>query len=385
MWYLLLEEFLRSIGFTLLPSDPIVLTNAKVIMSRMALAVYVDDLLIAEKDKTDILHIKDLLKARFEVKDLGEVRIVLEMRVRRYGQLMTLDQSQYSTIILKQFLDDTSPLYLISMEHNAVHRRADTGGELLNEERKSRYLQAIEKLMHLCHTRPDIILLEHRLAQFSSKPYVIHESALHRVFEYDQYTISYGIQYGEEQIYADSDYFTVDHNIIGYAGTSKKEEMQAFSDADHTSDPKDRKSIQGFVSTIISRAVFFNNTKQRSFAGSTTEAEYIALSLASRQAIWTRRVVSSIEGTPEELAVPLLFGDNKASLQLSKEVSNTSKIKHIDTSFYQVVNEVQKGSIKLFWVPWEEMLADGFTKPLPRPAFEDKRARIGVFDVGGVY
>lgn len=29
------------------------------------------------------------------------------------------------------------------------------------------------------------------------------------------------------------------------------------------------------------------------------------------------------------------------------------------------------------------MLADGFTKPLPRPAFEDKRARIGVVDVGG--
>ncbi len=135
----------------------------------------------------------------------------------------------------------------------------------------------------------------------------------------------------------------------------------------------------------MGRAVFFNSTKQRSFTGSTTEAEYITLSLASRQAIWTRRVVSSIEGTPEELAVPLLFGDNKASLQISKGVSNTSKIKHIDTSFYQVVNEVKKGSIKLFWVPWEETLADGFTKSLLRPAFEDKRTRIGVFDVGGVY
>ena len=31
------------------------------------------------------------------------------------------------------------------------------------------------------------------------------------------------------------------------------------------------------------------------------------------------------------------------------------------------------------------MLADGFTKPLPRPAFEDKQARIGVVDVGGDY
>ena len=93
MWYLLLEEFLRSIGFTLLPSGPSVLTNGKVIIGRIALAVYVDDLLIAGKVETDIFHVKKLLKAQFEVKDLGEVRIVLEIRVRRYGQQTNLDQS----------------------------------------------------------------------------------------------------------------------------------------------------------------------------------------------------------------------------------------------------------------------------------------------------
>lgn len=141
--------------------------------------------------------------------------------------------------------------------------------------------------------------------------------------------------------------------------------MQAFSHADHASDPTDRKSIRGFVFTIMSGAVYVNNTKQRFVAGSTTEAECIALSMASRQASWTRRVVSIIEGTPEELAVPLLFGDNKASLQLSKGVSNTSKIKHIDTSFHEVADEVKKGSIKLSWVPGEEMLADGFTNLSP--------------------
>ena len=89
MWYLLLEEFLRSIEFTPLPSDPSVLTNGKVIIGRITLAVYVDDLLIAGKDKTDILHVKELLKTRFEVKDLGEVRMVLGIKVRRYGQRMT--------------------------------------------------------------------------------------------------------------------------------------------------------------------------------------------------------------------------------------------------------------------------------------------------------
>lgn len=82
VWYLLLEEFLRTIGFLPLPSDPSVLTNGKVMISRVALAVYVDDLLIAGKNEEDILHVKQLLKQRFEVKDLGEMRMVLGIRVK---------------------------------------------------------------------------------------------------------------------------------------------------------------------------------------------------------------------------------------------------------------------------------------------------------------
>ncbi len=43
------------------------------------------------------------------------------------------------------------------MEPDAVHRLADRGREVLNEERRFWYLQAIGKLMHLNSTRPDII------------------------------------------------------------------------------------------------------------------------------------------------------------------------------------------------------------------------------------
>ncbi len=37
---------------------------------------------------------------------------MLGIRVKGYGQRMTLDQSQYAAVILKPFLDDTSPPYL---------------------------------------------------------------------------------------------------------------------------------------------------------------------------------------------------------------------------------------------------------------------------------
>lgn len=63
--------------------------------------------------------------------------------------------------------------------------------------------------------------------------------------------------------------------------SSKKEDIQAFTDADHASDPVDRKSIRGYVFTIFGGAVCFSSTKKRSVAGSTTKVEYTALSLAS--------------------------------------------------------------------------------------------------------
>lgn len=73
-------------------------------------------------------------------------------------------ESQYAAVILRQFLDETSPPYLSPMEPDAVHKLAATGGEILSEDRKCRYLQAIGKLMHLCHTRPDIAFSVHKLA-----------------------------------------------------------------------------------------------------------------------------------------------------------------------------------------------------------------------------
>lgn len=81
------------------------------------------------------------------------------------------------------------------------------------------------------------------------------------------------------------DYFIIDYSIINYVKTAKKADMQAFVDADLVSDSLDRTSICGYIFIISSGTVYFNSRKQRFIAGSTIETEYIALSLASQQAI----------------------------------------------------------------------------------------------------
>lgn len=173
----------------------------------------------------------------------------------------------------------------------------------------------------------------------------------------------------------------IDHNINGYIETFKMGNMQAFVDADHASDLINRKFICRYVFTIFGGTVCFNSTKQRSIIGSTIEAKYMALSLAPQQAIWTRHLILSIEDTSTNLTILLLFRDNKVSLQLFKEVSNISKIKHIDISFYQIIDKIKNRSIKLFCILSEEMLADDFIKPFPQQAFEDKQVHMNVIDI----
>lgn len=83
---------------------------------------------------------------------------------------------------------------------------------------------------------PNILFLLHKLAQFLFYSYLVHKSALQKVFGYIKYMISFGIRYAGEQIYSNLGYFIINYNIIGYVGIFKKGDLQAFTDADHASD-----------------------------------------------------------------------------------------------------------------------------------------------------
>ncbi len=88
-------------------------------------------------------------------------------------------------------------------------------------------------------------------------------------------------------IYSDFDYFTVDHKTIGNTCKSGKKNKQHFANTGHASDSLNQKSICGYIFLVVGGTVCFNSTKKKLLAGSTTEAEYITLSLTYQLAIWT--------------------------------------------------------------------------------------------------
>ena len=62
--------------------------------------------------------------------------------------------------------------------------------------------------------------------------------------------------------------------------------------------------------------------------------------------------------------------DNISAISISKNPVMHSKTKHIPIKYHFLREQVLEQKVKLEYVPSKEQVADIFTKPLPREAFE---------------
>jgi len=78
--------------------------------------------------------------------------------------------------------------------------------------------------------------------------------------------------------------------------TDASNEIIGYSDAYWAGDVGDRKSTSGYVFLWGRAEVSSESTKQTTVALSTAEAEYVALSSASQEAIWLEQLISVWKG-----------------------------------------------------------------------------------------
>jgi hypothetical protein len=146
-----------------------------------------------------------------------------------------------------------------------------------------------------------------------------------------------------------------------------------FADADYAADKADRKSTLGYVFTLAGGAISWRSTKQRSVATSTTEAEYIAMSSAAKQALWIQQLLRDIgygKYTGDNPFQSKIRGDNESALSLIKNPRIHERSKHIDVAYHHVRDLVAQGRIQINYTPTTQMLADGLTKPLAGAIFK---------------
>ncbi|XP_043694033.1 uncharacterized mitochondrial protein AtMg00810-like [Telopea speciosissima] len=189
----------------------------------VAVLVYVDDIVITSDNHHEITNMKQHLKEKFDIKDLGKLRYFLGIEVASSNKGLFISQRKYALDLLKEtrkmgakpvdspmdynskFLDDSTPL-------------PDVG----------RFQRLAGRLIYLTITRPDITYAVSYISQFMHAPTKGNMNLVNRILSYVKSCPRRGILMGRNG----------DTKVVGYAS------------ANWAGNPIDRRSTTGFCTFV---------------------------------------------------------------------------------------------------------------------------------------
>eukprot|EP00965_Chrysotila_dentata_P189158 6173173-Pleurochrysis_carterae.AAC.2 len=114
-------------------------------------------------------------------------------------------------------------------------------------------------------------------------------------------------------------------------------------------------------------AILWSSTKQPTVALSSCEAEIVAASEATKEAICLRTLFSEL-GLPQRKPTCLSM-DNKSATDLAYNPEHHQRTKHIHRRHFFVREKVESHDITVPFVRSTDNMADFFIKPLPPRVF----------------
>ena len=349
-WYFKLHACLLSLGF--IKSE----FEQSLYLKRsdgetLIVGVYVDDLIVTGSSSDVIETFKTEMTQEFDMSNLGSLSSYLGIEVKQGENFIFLSQTGYAKKVLQ---------HAKLGECNAVATPLEARVKFTNEEGRSTvnstvYRSLIGSLRYLTHTRPDLLFSVGILSRYMESPTLEHYNGVKRILRYIKGTKDFGLLYKKGDM---------------------RGELIGFSDSDFAGDCHDRKSTSGYIFLFGGMAVSWSSQKQSIVALSSCEAEYIAATSATCQAIWMSRLIREL--TSNEVSMAKLMVDNQSAITLSKNTGHHNRTKHIDTRYHFIRECVENKRIEISFVRTEDQLADILTKALGRLKFQEMRHRIGI-------
>lgn len=322
------------------------------------LLLYVDDMLVAAKDLKEVEKVKKTLSKEFEMKDLGPARRILGMdiiRDRNKGTLI-LSQESYIEKVLRNFgMSDSKPVQTpIGCHFKLSITKEEDKAETESEMRNIPYSSAVRSLMYaMVGSRPDIAHAVGLVSRYMSSPNKEHWKAVNWVLRYLRGSSNCHLTFKK------SDNF----DIKGYC------------DSDHAADLDRRRSITGYLFQVGGITVSWRSGLQHIVAISTTEAEYMALAEATKEALWLKRITCEL-GFPQKSVE--IFCDSQSAICLAKNNVFHERTKHIQIRFHFIRDVIAEGDLVVTKIDTQINPADILTKSVPVKKFEDGRSDLRV-------
>jgi hypothetical protein len=326
----------------------------------LIVAIHVDDFLSAASSCEANEHFKSQLKSRFEISE-GEVDLCLGIRIERDCSARTISLLQQTLIdqtLAKFNQKDAFPASTPMVDGaTAVLKRSDSS-EVLSEAKKADlaclpYCSLIGLLMYIAvGTYPDIAFAVSKLSQFLDCYRRVHWQATLHVLQYLKGTRHLHLLLGGPLF-----------SLVGFSDSSWAEE-------------ESHHSHMGYCYAVSSGVISWSSCHQATIAGSSTEAEYIAVSEAAHEAVWLRSLLHELELLPS--GPTTIFCDNNGTIALSFDQAFHACVKHVDVWYHFIREQVDAKHLTVKRVSSAKNVADIFTKPLAKPLFEKHRARLGL-------
>ncbi|KAG8480861.1 hypothetical protein CXB51_025485 [Gossypium anomalum] len=217
-----------------------------------------------------------------------------------------------------------------------------------------RYSSAVGSLMYaMVCSRPDLSYAVSAVSRYMTNPGKEYWKAVQWILIYLRGTTDVYLQFGR----------TEEDGVIGYV------------DTDFAGDLDRRRSLIGYVFTIGGCAISWKATLQTTVALSTTEAEYMAITEACKEAIWLKGLFSELN---EDLQINIVFCDSQSAIFLTKDQMFHERTKHIDVWYHFVHDIIARGDIVVSKISTHENPTDMMTKSLPITKFEHCLDLVGV-------
>lgn len=352
-WNKRATEALAQIGFRPGKAEHCLYTRKERNGTTTYVLLYVDDLLVAGTSTKITEEVSRDLQEYFDIKDLGDVNHYLGVQIKRQADGSSLlNQKGKITKILEEYgLLEPKPA-ATPMETNFLNSRSDDSAKIPNN---NKYRKAIGSLLYIATvSRPDIATAVGILCRRVEKPTKRDWEAVKRVMRYLAFTINKSLQ----------------------LSSTDTMELECFVDSDWAGDKTDRKSTSGYVFCLGKGTVAWSSRKQTSVATSSTEAEYIAASHASKEVLWFRQLLKDMN-IPRK-GPTKINEDNQGCIRLIESDRCGARTKHIDICHHKIRDLREKKIIDVCYCPTEAMVADLLTKPLAKERFQELVNQLGV-------
>ncbi|SOV09700.1 uncharacterized protein UDID_19289 [Ustilago sp. UG-2017a] len=350
-WNMEFDKFLRRSNFHRLDCAPCIYTRGE--GDNFAIVViYVDDTLIIAPTLETVRRIKEEIGQRWRMEDGGNVSHFLRIKITRDREAKTMDleQTSYVKQLLDEHLDKCRRKSSVPLQDIPVPETAASIAE------RKEYPQIVGKLLWLSNgTRPDISQAVGVLARYMTQPSREHYNAAQKVLQYLDHTRDIHLQYGSNK---------------------QQDFLMAHSDANWASDATaQHKSSSGSAVFVCGNLVAWKSALQRCTTLSAVEAEFVAATEAAREVLFFKHLLKAVG---IDVGIPTIFSDNTGTIQVSKDPTQHWKLKHIDTKYHFIRDNVQDRKVRIKYINTADNLADLFTKPVGKTILQRAQQGLGL-------